>query len=107
MSVDFWRLTRSKSYTPGHKQSKLRSDKSLSVSPIGVKVQQELSPEDRGFKPDLLVGVPTSNISNCKSAMQSEILLQNAGESLVDLTIDSISPMEETGQALLESTPSS
>ena len=46
--------------------------------------------------------MPTSNISDSKSATQSEILLQNAGESLVDLTIDPIFPKGDIGLAFLE-----
>ena len=47
----------------------LNSDKSVSLSTSVVKDQQEqLSTEERGFKPDLLVGVPTSNISDSRRA---------------------------------------
>ena len=53
-----------------------------------VKDQDQLNIEEGGFKQNPSECVPTSNISDSKSTIQPEILLQSAGESLVDLTID-------------------
>ena len=46
--------------------------------------------------------MPTGKISDSKSTIQSGILTQSAGESLVDLTIDPNSPKGENGLAPLE-----
>ena len=52
-----------------------------------LKVQKEFNTKAGGFKQDSLECVPTSNISDSKSTIQSGILTQSADELLVDLTI--------------------
>ena len=68
-----------------------RSHNLRPVSVLTNAVEDQLSIEGRGSKPNSMVGVPILNISDSNSTTQSEILLQNAGESLVDLMIDPIS----------------
>ena len=61
-----------------------RSHNLRPVSVLTNAAKDQLSIEESRTKPNLLVGMPTLNISDSNSTTQSEILLQNAGESLVD-----------------------
>ena len=79
-----------------------RSHNLRPVSVLTNAAKDQLSIEESRTKPNLLVGMPTLNISDSNSTTQSEILLQNAGESLVDLMFDAISPKGGIGLAFLE-----
>ena len=69
-----------------------------------MKSQAPQNVEVWGFRQSELSGSTTTITQENKSTVQSETHSQNADKSLVDLTIDPISPMGETGQALFEST---
>ena len=71
--------------------------------------QQQENIEVQGFKQSELASSPTSNISywnisEYNSTMQSGILTQNAGKSLIDLTFDPNSPKGAIDVAFFEST---
>ena len=76
--------------------------KDLDIVSKDLKDQEQFNIQAGGFKQDLLECVPTANISESKSTIQSGISTQSAGESLVDLTIDPDSPKKENGLAPLE-----
>ena len=64
--------------------------------------QNQLNTEEEGFQQNPLEIVPTSNILNNKSTFELKILIQSAGQSLVDFTIDPNSSEREYGLAPLE-----
>ena len=79
----------------------LRSDISVSND---FKHQEQQNTTEKVFKQDFVECVPTSNISDNKSTIQSGILTQSAGESLLDLAIDPNSPKGDIGRACFEKT---